>query len=380
MKTIRLILIFLAVIIALPLAGRLFWILKRGKPVDIVIINKSVLKSPMNEVKTLNFTLNFNKFVKKSGDLYDFKTDYLGYYPDASSESKRIKTFKLEEISTLSDNNDALFFIDNSGVKIDNIKKKLTKSSVYGGFNQNDYALLKEMINKHKLVVAEYNFFSSPTEDLVRYNTEQFLDVYSLSWTGKFFEDLSREGVSGEIATSWFDFYKLNNSADWDFSGPGLILLNFKQNRIIVLPAQKYMESEFPSIITNIEYSQKYNLPEKIAYNGWFEVSYEGKNNVISHFNLNLNTSGAEILRSNGLEPEFPAVIFSERNKFYYFAGDFSKTEVCLPVSKLSFFGKIIFNVKLGNSQNPDNFFKLFYNPLLTKILSDYYTDSLMKK
>ncbi len=375
MKAYRPLFILLVVIIALPFAGRLFWLMKKSKPLDIVIINKSVVKSKNNEVKTLNWTLNYEKFIDSAGYFYDYDIDYFGYYPDAITEDRKIKSFKLEEVFSLAVNNDALIFVDNKGVELSQAEKKASKMKVYGGFNYNDYSLLKEMLSRQKLVIAEFNFFSSPTEDLVRYNTEQYLDIYTLGWNGKFFTNLSKEKISELISANWFDLYKQNYSVEWDFSGPGIILLNPGQNRIIVLPAGKYMNSEYPSVITTPEIASEFNIPQNASYSGWFDIAFQGKNKVISHFDLNLNQEGIDLLNKNGIKSEFPAVIESVSKKFYYIAGDFSNTHVCILSSKLGFISRIIRKMNKGKTQNPDKFFQVYYNYLLSGILNDYYTE-----
>jgi hypothetical protein len=375
MKAYRLLIILLVVIIAVPLTGRLFWLMKKRKPLDIVIINKSVQKSSQNEVKSINWALNFEKFMKNGGDLYDFHTDYFGYFPDGTSDNTKIKAFRLEEISSIVENNDALFFVDNSGTDLLQTEKKAIKKLAYGGFNQNDYFLLKEMVGSQKLVIAEYNFISPPTEDLVHYNAEQLLDVYSLGWVGKFFNDLSKEQISGLISIVWFDHFKQNYSTEWAFKGPGIILLNSSQNRIIVLPAKKCMNSEFPDVITDPEIASEFNIPQKASFTGWFDVSYQGKNKVISRINLNLNQEGIDLLRTNGIEPIFPAVIESINKRFYYMAGDFSKSNICLSTSRLGFLSGIIREMGKGKTQNPDKFFQVYYNFLITSILDNYYSE-----
>lgn len=375
MKAYRLWIILLGVIIALPFAGRLAWLLQKSKPMEILIINKSVQKSSMNEVKTLNWTLNNEKIVNLDKRIYDYTYQYYGYFPEAPTQDRKIKSFSLENISDLTEKNNVLFFADNYGIEPQMHDAKTVKKKAYGGFNNSDYILLKDMVNKQKLVIAEYNFISLPTEDLVRYNTEQFLDIYSLGWSGKYFKDLSKEQVSELIETKWFDLYKQLNSEDWTFSGPGLILLNSSQNRIIVMPADKYMISEFPEVITNSDLASKFNIPEKAAYSGWFDMSYQGQNKVISHFNLNLNENGISLLKKNGIEAEFPAVIESANSKFYYLAGDFSKVHVFMPFSRLGFLSSLFENLNKGKVNQPDKFFLTYYNNLLSTILNNYYLE-----
>jgi hypothetical protein len=375
MKAYRLLIILLVVIIAVPLTGRLFWLMKKRKSLDIVIINKSVQKSSENEVKSLNWTLNFEKFENKEGDLYNFQTDYFGYFPDAISENTKIKTYRLEEISSIAENNDALFFLDNSGTDLVQTEKKAIKKIAYGGFNQNDYFLLKEMIGRQKLVIAEYNFISPPTEDLVHYNVEQLLDIYSLGWSGKFFNDLSKENISGLISNAWFEHFKQNYSTEWAFRGPGIVLLNSSQNRIIVLPAKKFMNTEFPDVVTVPEIALEYNIPQKVSFTGWFDIAFQGENKVISRFNLNLNQEGNDILRLNGIEPEFPAVIESANKKFYYMAGDYSKSNVCLSTSRLGFLSDLIREMGKSKIQNPDKFYQVYSDFLIARILNNYYSE-----
>jgi hypothetical protein len=376
MKAYRLTLILLGLIVALPLTGRLFWIMKKSKPLNILVINKSVENGSENELTTLNWTLNYLKFVNSDGSIFDYKNDYLGYFPEVVTDSRKIKSFKLEEIASIVENNAALFFIDNAGIKYKQNEKKPSKFIPYSGLNQNDYFLLKEMLVRQKLVVAEYNFFSPPTEDLVRYNTEQFLDIYSLGWTGCFFRDLSKEKIMGLVSPEWFDIYKQNYGSDWNFSGPGIILLKQKHTRIIVLPSAKYMSSLYPDVTTKPDIAKEFNIPQKASYTGWFELAYEGKNKVISHLNLNLNQLGLDLLKENGIESEFPIVMESLNKKFYYISGDFSKVEgSALFLSRFGFISRLMMEMVEKNTGNPDKFFQVYYNSFLASVLSDYYSE-----
>ncbi len=380
MKAYRFLFILLGILIALPFAGRLNWLIKDSKPINILIINKSVQKSAENEVKTLNWTLNCEKFVNSDKSVYDYTYQYYGYFPDAPSENRKIKSFSLDNISEICEKNDVLFFVDNFGVTSGMAENKSPKNKSYGGFNNTDYILLKDMMDLKKLVIAEYNFIAAPTEELVRYNTEQLLDIYSLGWIGKYFENLSKEHIANSISTSWFDLYKQNYSTDWAFSGPGIILLNSSQNRIIILPNDKYMNAKYPEVVTNQEIATRFNLPPKASYTGWFDVTYQGSNKVVSHFNLNLNDTGIELLKKNGIESEFPAVIESQNNKFYYMAGDFSKVHVFMPFARLGFLSELFETLNDGKTQNPDKFFLVYYNNLLSSILNNYYSEISNKK
>jgi len=374
MKNLRTVLTIVAIIIAIPLLGRLIWSLQKGKKMELMIINKTVPQKSENEVKSLNWVLNFHKIIKANGDSYDYCRDYYGYHPDAITNERKIKSFKLSDISTLNEKYDALFFIDNTGVDLPEGSSH-TYLKHYGGFNQNEYVLLKDMKSAGKLVIAEYNFFSEPTEDLVRYNTEQLIDMYSIGWKGKYCKNLNSKKVDENIDSKWIDRYKEYYNENWDFDGPGIILLNKAQNRIIVLSADEFMNESFPSIVTSEEMEEKYHLPGSVPFTGWFEIMYSGQNEVISSLNLNINEKGSEILMRNGLESEFPVVIKSRDSNFILFAGDFSKQKLCLANSKFRIVSDVIHRISHNMDHNPKRFLHTYYEPLLTTIFTNYYDE-----
>ena len=379
MKITKILLIAVAVLILIPFLGRFIWVLQKGKNLEIMIVNKSVQNQSQNEVKTLNYVLNMHKIVKSSGQFYNYSRDYFGYHPEAITEDRKIKSFRLDELADLKEKYDVLYFVDNQGMNIkDNNTNKL--ASYYGGFNQNDYLLLKNMLNSDKLIIAEYNFFSEPTEDLVRYNTEQLIDVYSIGWKGKYFKSLSPEKLSGNLDLKWLEVYKEYYNENWSFDGPGLVFVNDKQKRILVLPSNLYMTNKFPVIKSSPEMSEFYHIPTEVVINTWFDVVYPGKNVVISNLNMMVNEEGKNILMRNGLDSEFPAVIKSQNGKLYLFTGDFSKQKFMYCSSRISLVNNIIQGLSGKAVNKPSRFIHTYYSPLLSTILLDYYDENIKTK
>lgn len=370
MKTLRILLLILGILIVLPFAGRLLWYLQKSRSMELMVINKTVTKANQNEFKALNWVLNYKKFLKADGRQYDYKLDYFGYHPDAPGEEWLIRSFRLENLPALKEQFDAVVFLDNEGVPAD--LPGNTLKAAYGGLNQNDYLLLKEMIQSGKLIIAEYNFFSEPTVDLVRFNTEQLLDIYSIGWKGKYFDNLDARKIKDIIDIRWLDRYKEYYGKNWDFTGPGLILMNPRQNRILVLPAAQYMEETYPSILTKEENSGLLKLPIEVAYDGWFEVVYQGNNTVMAEFDLNLNMEGIELLKTAGLESKFPALISHKDHRFYYMAGNFSGEPVSLLFSRIRMFSGLITNLNKNRTNNPGLFFHTYYVPLMSGLLTGY--------
>ena len=368
MKRLTILLVLLAVIVLLPALGRLFWVLKKEQPLNLVIVNKTVTPDWGNEMKALNWVLNYMKILKTGNIPYDFTKDYFGYHPDAVTEDRSIRSYTLGELEQLTRSNDGVIYLDNEGVDV-----SIQGIEHYGGFNQIDFYLLDGMMHSGKLVISEFNFFSDPTEDLIRYNTERLMDIYSLRWKGKFFENLDQKKIDRNIDQKWIDCYEDENSAGWNFTGPGLILCNEKQNRVLVLPADIYMHDNTPVIHTTSKIADAYSLPEEAAFTGWFDVVYEGGNEVISYIDLKLNEAGIELFKSNGLDPVIPATIKVIDKPVYFFAGDFSKQKVYLTWSKMDILSDLCRFVCRGMTKNPQQFFQTYYVPFMSTILEDYY-------
>ena len=369
MKSSRYFLIAIVVILLLPLAGHLIWRAQKKNPMDLMIVNKTVPRSAENEVKTLNWVLNYEKVLKDGNDNYDFSRDYYGFHPDALSADRSIKAFRLEDLPELCDKYDGLIYLDNEGVELEN--QKYASLKYYGGFNNTDYHLLKEMINSDKLVIVEYNFFSEPTEDLIRFNTEQLMDIYSLQWKGKYFKNLAANKVFKEIDKKWLNAHNDYYENEWDYNGPGLVLCNLKQNRVVILPSEEYLNDQ-PTIKTGKQMSETYNLPEEVSFTGWFNIVHEGENEVISRLDLNLNDDGVEYLKKNGLEASFPVSVKMQDKPVFFLAGDFSKQKVFLPSSKMRIVNDVYRSICKNMTGNPGLFFQTYYLPLMSGILSTH--------
>jgi len=56
-------------------------------------------------------------------------------------------------------------------------------------------------------------------------------------------------------------------------------------------------------------------------------------------------------------------------------AGDFSKANIFMPASRLGFLTRILRNINQGKNNNPDKFFQVYYDPLLSGIFADYHKE-----
>ena len=108
MKTAKILLVLLAIIVLIPLFGYFLWVVQKSDKMDLMIVNKTVEKVSENEMRSLNWVLNYNKIVKSSSNSYNYEKDYFGYHPEPVYENQYIRSFRLDEIETLKEDNSKL--------------------------------------------------------------------------------------------------------------------------------------------------------------------------------------------------------------------------------------------------------------------------------
>ena len=175
-KPLLIVLIIVAVILALPVALCLKWVFQEKKPLDVIIVDKTVPAITRENHRSLMWVLTNERFVKKENkSSYSFRKDYYGFYPLKPLREKQFKRkdYRLAELIELSEAYDALYYTDLYGVFFNDwyhgLNKNRRSRKLYGGMNNNDYLLMVEMKNRDKLVILEYNTFDYPTASLERY-------------------------------------------------------------------------------------------------------------------------------------------------------------------------------------------------------------------
>lgn len=376
-KPLLITIIILVVILALPAVNFIRWAFQEKKPMNIVILDKTVPTLERTAHHSLVYVLTNSRFVKKDkGGSYSANKDYYGFFPLRPVREKqfRKRDFRLTELIELADNNDALYYADTYGVFFNDwyqgIKKARRSRKLYGGMNNNDYLLLSEMKLRDKLVILEYNAFDYPTAALERYKTEELLGITSTGWMGKHYsslDTLSETGVPGWMPA----LYRKQYMEPWSFSRPGVVLL--KDNSIIVLEEGKHLSASLPEIITSEIYAERFKVPQTVTFENEFDIISAGSNNVVSTFNLRSTPAGDSLLTLFGLQATFPAVVQEPAAQHtYYFSGDF--TTISIPYWTAKFKSPMLPKGMLYSDKQEDTrrFFWLFYKPLVNGIFTEY--------
>jgi len=376
-KTLLIVVIILAVIIALPVINLIRWTFQLKKPIDIIIVDKTVPTLERENHRSLNWILTNERFVKKGeNSSYSYIKDYYGFSPKRPLKNKQWERndYRLTDLINMAEKNDAVYFTDTYGVFFNDWYKGFNKSrksrKLYGGLNNNDFLLIKEMKDRNKLIIMEYNSFDYPTALFESVRTQEKLGIAFSGWTGKYFSSL--DTTSNNFPIWMTAMYRKQFRKPWTFSKPGIVIL--KEKEILVLEEGIHLKNAMPHIITDSVYCSQYGVQGSVAFDKWFDIIDPLQNNIISKFKIETTALGDTFLLSNNLSNRFPAVIQdSVSHRIYYFSGDFANSGISLCTSRIMGIDKLKGILYSDKPDDTRRFFWLYYKPLINGILTDYY-------
>ncbi|HOP59286.1 MAG TPA: hypothetical protein PLR52_07695 [Bacteroidales bacterium] len=376
-KPLLIVVIILAVLLALPVINLLRWTFQTKKPMGIIIVDKTVPTLEREKHKSFNWIITNDRFVKKeNGKSFSYKKDYYGFVPTRPLKERKWdrNEYRLADLAVLPEEADALYITDTYGVFFNDWYQGINKSrrtrKLYGGLNNNDNLLIKEMKDRNKLVVLEYNCFDYPTAEYESFRIQERLNIKFSGWTGKYFSSLDTTGPDFPI---WMTaMYRQQYKKPWNYSKAGIVILNEKN--IIVLEEGVQLDKPLPLIVSDSSYCSKWDLPASVSFDQWFDIIDPYDNTVISDFVIETNSAGNELLNEYGLDNTFPAVIREPlEGKTYYFSGDFASTNIPVWTSRFVGIEKIKGLFYSKDAEDTGRFFWLYYKPLIKGIFNDYY-------
>ena len=382
-KTLLIVFIILAVIIALPVINLIRWDLKPKRPIDIILVDKTVPTLERENHKSFSWILSNERFVKKENNSsYSYINDYYGFSPKRPLREKQWERndYRLTDLISLAEKNDVVYFSDTYGVFFNDWYEGINKSrksrKLYGGLNNNDFLLIKEMKDRNKLIIMEYNSFDYPTAQFESIRTQEKLGITSSGWTGKYFSSL--DSTTQDFPIWMTAMYRKQFKKPWTFTKPGIVIL--KEKEILVLEEGIHLKNAMPQIITDQVYCEKYGVHGSVAFDKWFDIIDPLQNNVISKFSIETTAAGDTILANNDLSSKFPAVVQdSVTHRIYYFSGDFAKSDIPMWTSKFVGVDKLKGILYSEKTDDTRRFFWLYYKPLINGILTEY-SESMKSK
>jgi hypothetical protein len=168
-KPLLITIIVLVIILILPAISFIRWNFQQKKPIDIVILDKTVPTLDRLKHKSFNWVLTNERFVKKEKKTsYSYKKDYYGFSPTRPLKEKGStrKEYHLSEMMDLPEKIDAVYFTDTYGVFFNDwysgVNKSRKSRKIYCGLNNVDYLLINEMKKKNNLVLNITPSISKP--------------------------------------------------------------------------------------------------------------------------------------------------------------------------------------------------------------------------
>ncbi len=373
---------------SLPLFLWLSWVVAPSKKTNILIVDKTVLTDKGLEHNAFDWVLAHLKYDKKDGTRYKVDKDYRGFFPHQNGK------YVISDLSTLTENQldslagctDLCYYTDTYGIYYNEWfqNRNLTEHSekIYGGLDENDVLFLQKMKIAKKLILAEFNFFATPTPASIRVKAENLFGLRWSGWTGRFFDQL--DTIKNPDLPGWVPrLYKSQHLGKWPFTKSGVVFIHSDET-IVILEKETDLKEEVP-VVKSFDYGiQKFSLPKEINYPYWFDItlSTDTTNKVISYYELKANLHGDSILQHFNIPKIFPAVFENLMGSpFYYFCGDFTDSPIQKAFYQLTGIEYLKMFV-LSESDNIDRspFFWRFYLPMTSKILADYYNPKKEKK
>lgn len=353
------------------------WFFSNKKHLNVYILDKTVTSNDYPEHKSFVWLLNNLRYVRPDNKKYSVEEDYYGFIPvDLKNDVFDFKSIRINEVDATAAAYDAIYYTDCYGVYsfewYKGKAKEVHTQKVYGGLNQNDFLLLKKMKESNKLIMAEYNMFSAPTNALVRSKTEALFDINWTGWTGKYFTSFNPQEHYGP--PEWMpNLYESQHKEPWPIEKSGIILLN-NDGLIELLITEEHLNYSKPRIISTQDGMSKYGIPATADFDQWFEVVLPGKDTEIpASYTINTTEKGLKVLEKIGIPQQFPAVVRISNSNTYYFAGDFSENPARMFTAKIQWGRWVNYSLYKYTDKSKIYFFHYFYSPLIKNILNDYY-------
>jgi hypothetical protein len=376
-KTFIILTLLLSGILILFLSHHIGWRIKERKVLNVYILDKTVSRLDRPEHKSLVWIINHNRFVLPNKKTYSNTKDYFGFFPvDIQNEAFDFKSIRINEVDTYAAVYDIAYYADCYGVHSFEWYKGKTKpvpsQKVYGGLNQNDYLFLKKMLDNGKMIIGEYNMFSTPTNALVRNKTEELMGISWSGWSGKYFSTLDVNSSAGP--PPWMKhLFESQHMGVWSNDKAGIVLIN-NDGLIEVLVEGKHLNSAIPVINSTEDALNRFGIEQGVKFKQWFEFIKPGNNIVHSTFKIDTTPEGAEILSKLGFSNTLTAIIEGENTgKYFYFCGDFAENPAQMWTAKLyggHWFNKVLYSFRAADREH---FFRKFYSPLINNIFLEYY-------
>ena len=353
------------------------WHFLPSRVLNVAVLDKTVLSYSQDDriVKDTVYRkhqgffwiLNQQKYIKSSGEDYDFKKDYYG--PMLDSEGNYDHSVELKSVSDMPD---LVYLADAYGLGNDTYGYYNGGTPEFSGVSEDDMSVVTFAYENGAPVIAETTLFSSPLSDSVYTQLTSMLGITPKKWIGRYIVDLQDFTDLPDWAPP---MYEQQEGVEWRFTGPGILLVS-NDGKIKVLEQNTdFSSKDLLRVYINEEYGGEFWGVRKCNFYNWFElIEPEYGTETIATYEFDLNATGMEKIKDISKTPRFCAI--SRRQEeghapVYFFAGDFNDYVSSGRYGKFLFSNELFQFFSYDRQGDISNFYWNFYNPLMRKILND---------
>lgn len=313
--------LLLALIVMLPVG----WLVKPRPVAKVQILDKTVPFQNRREHQRLMWLLTQAKAPPpKSRFVWDPVIDYVGWNPTTKAH---------RELSDddLKDRN-LLFIADSYGVYIDDydamprpIAHLELSKRIFGGLSDAEVDVIEHFVSRGGRLAGEFNTFATPTPYSARLRLEKLFNLRWSGWAGRRVDDFSDDReIAQWVQKRWAE----ETGRPYDLEGPGILMIH-EDGRVVLLQEDLDIPKD-PMILTYGE--------DKVPVTYWFDINEAvDPREVRAGYEMKTLPSGALLLEKFGIPSKFPAIIYDDKLKHCYLAGDMSDAEDSLGPPWLAF-------------------------------------------
>jgi hypothetical protein len=364
-------------LVLILLAPRLLFALQPARPLEIVVIDKTVPFDNFLEHRGLFGLIAQLKIRHADGRRYEMANDYIGAKPGQPAGEPPRETIDFD--LSLAESADLIYLIDSYGVysgdllSADERRAALERSEkIYGGLTLEEAIDLDRAVAAGVPLVAEFNAMASPTGVEARKKFERTTGVGWTRWIGRYFPELSDVN---EVPQWTRDLCRREQNREWSYEGAGYVILQDDEFCEVLVAGE---DTERIGLLIDVEDEdapEMRSVTSGTPYGFWFEwvtVSSEAK--TLASYQWKLTESGRQKLARHQLPERFPAVVRRPASAggapVWYFAGDFGdSTAGGEAVPLVGFLTARRWLERPRRVHDPRAFYYRVYAPLMSAIL-----------
>jgi hypothetical protein len=314
--------ILLLLLLVLVLAPPIAWKLADDRTVDMVLVDASVIDEKAETHAGITWLTEQMRIRRRGERPYRLST-YYGYFPDRSESVVRFAPETLAEI-------DLLYLCDLHGVwrsdleQFEILRNPRRDSRLHSGLSKSEVDAVVEFVESGRTVIAEAFFFHADHEENDR-SHRKLQETFAVEWTGWIGGSFHDLGNVLEVPFWARTYYEREIGENWEFDGPGIILMKPEDKKFLVLrPGLELREAAPKLSIIRRDDALTGNIESGVPLYGWFEIVEANRmEQVRAMIQLSLTGVGDGIMRENRIPTSIPAVVTQWINRStYYLAAD----------------------------------------------------------